>query len=323
MGSFTSYVTGGLIDPSSSNYARLAGSKEAQRKGLINLGLNQIGAVYGGGTAPFYSIASQHPFTKPEWRGGGSSQTFYNINRQGEFAPYYAPKLKSDSLLGGSGAENAYKWSSSLAGDPISLTHIFSGLFGSDPPTPRQLVNKKLRKGLLYGAPDYQTFEGFQPEFYNQRAQDYINFALPQEAQQYQQSRNAMLYGLSNRGLSNSSVGQRASADLERTAGQARQTIADTGLEQANQLRRDVENSRQQEISQLYQTGDPAQASQSAISASAGFQRPSVFAPLGNLFSSLANQYYTNQVLNSYRQPFYGYGSQSPNYSMALGPVYY
>lgn len=322
--SFTSYLTGGLIDPSNTNYAGLSASKEAQRKGLINLGLGQINSVFSGGTSPFYSIAPQKRLSGAEWATTGRSQPYYSINRQGEFAPFYAPRPSGGK--GGFTGQGVLSDLRAIASgvNPIDALSTLGGLFGSDKqPTQLDIINARLKKGLLYTAPEYKTFEGFQPEFFRQRAQDYVNFALPQEAQQYQQSRNALLYGLSNRGLGASSVAQQASSDLERTAGQAKQTIADTGLEQANQLQKDIENARQQAIQQLYQTADPSQATQGAISAASQFQKPSIFAPLGNLFSNLAQQYYVNQVLKSQQQPFYGYGQGSPNYSMALGPGTY
>ena len=127
-----------------------------------------------------------------------------------------------------------------------------------------------------------------------------------------------MLFGLENRGLGGSSVQGQASSNLEREAGRARQTIADTGLEQANQLRRDIEGSRQQAISQLYQSADPAQALQGAVRSAIGFQAPSTFAPATNMFTNLAQQYATRQLLNNYRQPF---GAPTVDYSNFSAPI--
>jgi hypothetical protein len=84
----------------------------------------------------------------------------------------------------------------------------------------------------------------------------------------------------------------------------ARQRIADEGLNQANTLKRGVEDARQQAINQLYQSADPAQALQGAVRSALNFQQPSTFAPIANMFSNIANQYATSQLLNSYRQPF-------------------
>lgn len=342
MASVTSALTGGLIDPSTPNYGNIAKRNERQRQQLIQLGLQQINSVFGGGTAPFYSVAAADPFTRREWREGGKNQVFYSLTGKG-FRPYYAPRLgggpsaeegamtgaKYGSVVPGLGTlvgattggivggfrSGDYTGAalSALSGGAYPLA---KGLFGDDPPSPRELVNKRLKRGLLFNAPNYETFEGFQPDFYAKRAQDYANFALPQVAEQYRDTRNAMLFGLANRGLSASSVGRTASANLERTAGTARQTVADTAIGQANQLRRDVERSRQEAIGQLYQSADPAQAFQSAIGSAASFRQPSTFAPIANLFSNLANQYYLSQVFNNYRQNPY-----ASSYGLNLAPV--
>lgn len=345
--SFTGALTGGLIDPGQQNYGTLAKISEQRRKGLINLGMRQINAIFGGGSVPLYSLETS-PLTRGEWAGGANRQPYYFQNRRGEFAPYFAPKPQRDLAYEGAkkgaiagsvvpgvgnvvGAATGSLIGSLREGDiakaGINLGtggsySLLRGLFGKDAPSPREILNRKIQQGLLFRAPTYQTFEGFQPEFFAKRAQDYVNYALPQVADQYQQNRRALLYGLANRGLSESSVSTKSRSDLERTAGRARQNVADTGLAQADQLRRDIEAARQQSIQQLYQTADPAQASQAAISTAAGFRTPSTFAPVANMFSNLANQYYLNQLLNSYRQPYSSpYGGPTYSLSEALGPV--
>ncbi len=322
-----SFLSGGLIDPGSSNYGKLAVGKERRRQALINLGMGQIGAVFEGGTAPFYSLATQKPFSKRDWLGRNREQNFYRINNRGQFSPYLpnSPSAPSGGLSG-KGVETDININRGILGDPsggmLAIKSIFG--IGDDRPTRRDLINKGLRRGLLYNAPEEKTFEGFQPSFYDKRAQDYINFALPQVGQQYRENRDAQLYGLANRGLLGSSQATRAGEQLERTAGAARQTVADTGLDQANQLRRDVEAARQQSIGQLYQTADPAQGFQSAFKAAAGFQRPGVFAPITDMFSNLARQYYLNQTFNNYRQGGVGYPNNNYSLAGALGgPISY
>jgi len=300
----TSLLSGGLIDTSSPQYGTIASKSEKKRQGIINLGLDQINAIYQGGDAPFYSGTSGK---------FNPHDTYYTVSgRTGNFQPYWAPggAHPNGTFKPGIGTETM----KTAPGSPW----VFGGnIFGSKE-SPKDIARKQFNSGQLFGAPQTLSFEGFQDPFYEKRAQDYVNFALPQLSQQYQQSRNAMLFGLANRGLGQSSVANQASSNLERQVGQGKQEIADTGLAQANQLRKDVEGARQQAIGQLYQSADPAQALQGAVRSAMGFQAPSTFAPIANMFTGLAQQYATNQILNNYRQP---YGAPSYNQSNYLAPI--
>jgi len=318
MAGLTDILTGGLIDSSAPNYASVAGKNEKKRQGIIKLGLGQINSVFSGGTSPFYGAANtgENKFDR--------SQTYYGLNGKGQFAPYWAPggahpkgtfeASQLGKLADSPIATGDLGISLALSASPFSLSKIFG-----KSQSPRDIARKQFNRGQLFTAPNTQTFEGFQPSFYDKRSQDYVNFALPQLAQQYQTNRNAMLFGLENRGLGNSSVANAASSNLERSAGQGRQEIADTGLAQANQLRKDVEGARQQAISQLYQSADPAQALQGAVRNAIGFQAPSTFAPVANMFTGLAQQYATDRLLNNYRQAYAAPGyAQNNNY---LAPI--
>lgn len=168
------------------------------------------------------------------------------------------------------------------------------------------------------------AFAGFTPTFYQQRAQAYEDFALPQLSQQYQTNRNQVGFNLANRGLASSSAANKQWSDLARSLGQAKQQIADTGISQAQQLQQGVESQRNTLLNQLYQSADPANAGASAVNVAAGYAQPSTFAPLGNMFAGLANQYYLSQLINAYRPT--SYVSSPPTYSAssgALPPVSY
>jgi hypothetical protein len=167
------------------------------------------------------------------------------------------------------------------------------------------------------------AFSGFTPSFYQQRAQDYVNFAQPQLAQQYQTNRNQIGFGLANRNLLGSGAADQQWSNLARAMGQAQQQIADTGQGQANALQQQVENQRQTLYNQLYQSADPAGANQAAVQTAATYAQPSVFPAVGNLFTNLANQYYLSQLINAYR-PNQASGSAAylpPTYSAGAGSL--
>lgn len=185
------------------------------------------------------------------------------------------------------------------------------GSFGSSAAAAEKQRQMKIAAGTQ-GVND--QFAGFNPQFYQQRAQDYYNFAQPQLGQQFQQTKQAVLGNLANRGLSNSSTRNQQVGGLNRELANQRQGLYDTGQQQAQSLQQQVEQSRGNALNLLYQSADPGAATGQAQRAAAGFSVPSAFAPVGNLFSNLANMYYTKQLINN------GNRSTSTGSSLSVNP---
>jgi len=143
-----------------------------------------------------------------------------------------------------------------------------------------------------------QAYSGFNPQFYQQRAQDYINYAQPQLAQQYRTNQADMGFGLANRGLLGSSVAAKKGSLLNRTEAQAQRNVVDAGTAQAQALQNQIEGSRTNLLGQLYQSADPAGAGKQAIGTAASFSAPSIFQPLADQFGSIAQSYYLASLLN-------------------------
>lgn len=169
-----------------------------------------------------------------------------------------------------------------------------SGRAGAAAERAERLRQLRIKQGM--GEVD-SAFSGYTPEVYNQRAQAYQNYALPQLNEQYNKSQGNTLFGLANRGLTKSSIADKEWSDFNKEAGRARQTVVDQGLQEANNLRLGIENSRQNIIGQLNQTSDPGQAKQAAIASASNFQAPPAFGALNQMFSNLGSQYLTNQIL--------------------------
>lgn len=307
-------ATFGMFGSGAPNYGQIARRGESQRQGIINLGLKQINAVYDGGSAPFYLQARR------DGKGFNSGRDYYNINSRGNFQPYWGNGANpGEGKFQSSGIGKIISSGGGDLGAAMGIRALgLGGLFGHKQ-SPRDVARDAFKHNQLFELGATQDFEGFQPEFFDQRAKDYVNFALPQVSDQYRTNRDAVNFGLANRGLQGSSVEGQANTRLERTAGQARQNVADTGIAQANELKKNVEESRQQDIAQLYQSANPAQGMQSAIANASQLRIPSTFAPLGDLFSNIARQYYTNQALNNYRNQ----GAGGPDYGLTnyLAPV--
>ena len=187
---------------------------------------------------------------------------------------------------------------------------IISFLFGNpqdDYAAQAQAAEDQRQQRITTGTGEIdRAFSGFTPAFYDERNRAYTNYALPQLSEQYQQARNTLITNLANRGLLNTSMQGRQMSALQRQTEQGRQTIAEAGRAQAQDLQRQVEGSRGQLIGQLYQSADPANARQQAISTASSFQQPSVFAPLANMFSGLVDTYYRNALQQQANQPVVG-----------------
>lgn len=163
-----------------------------------------------------------------------------------------------------------------------------------------------------------QAYSGFNPQFYQQRAQDYINYAQPQLAQQYRTNQADMGFGLANHGLLGSSIAAKKGSLLNRTEAQAQRNVVDAGTAQAQALQNQIEGSRSNLLNNLYQSADPAGAGRQAISTAASFSAPSIFQPLADQFGSIAQSYYLASLLN-HPQGQAGAGYYSPTNESGLG----
>ncbi len=296
--SITGTLTGGLLDPGGGDYSGRAAKAEKRRKTLITQGMDNINAVFGGGTTSMYTPVMDE-FAKPEWKSyyqGGEGPTYYTIGKNGKFKEYVAPK-SGDS--GPSALQKAVMGLSLAGGGPP----IFAGMFGGDA-SPRELANRRIKQGNLFLKED-KTFKGFGDDFFNEASDAYTNFAMPDLNRQYKDTHDNITFGLANRGLLNSSVSEKAMSDLNISAGQKRLQVADNARATAQNLRKQIEQARQDAIAQLYQTADPAQGLKGAIATASQFTVPQAFTPIMNAFGDVANRYAARQLYNNYVPPMY------------------
>lgn len=326
--SITGALSGGLIEPGGGDFYPMMAKNEAQRRALINMGMKNINAVFGGGTTDIYSPAKKlgtFDPTKDYYYLKGETPT---LGWQGKWAPYYGLKGEKRSPFLGMDEDTAKVLDpGGVAGGLVGATiggKMLEKVFNRENQMERF---SRLAKNAFatndYFLKDTKTFEGFGPKFFQDRAKAYYDYANPLLNEQYDMNRRATMYGLANRGLLDSTQGSEANSRLERTAGQARQGVIEQAFAQANALKKQVEDARNQAINQLYQTADPSMALNSAISAASSVRQPSVFGPLANMFSSLANTYITNQMLDTYKTGGMGYGGDSYSMYAPLGPVTY
>lgn len=145
-----------------------------------------------------------------------------------------------------------------------------------------------------------KAFSGFTPQFYQGIGDAYMNWALPQLNNQYQQTANQLGAKLANQGISRSSGAQNAYNQLQNTNQLNQQQIAGTAQQQSNQLRQQIGQEQSNLYGQAQTATNPSAIGQQALMAAQNFSLPSAFQPLGNLFSNFANTYLASQLGNTY-----------------------
>lgn len=172
---------------------------------------------------------------------------------------------------------------------------------GSDPAAAQRRQENERQAAIRRGVGNINTqFEGFNDPFYARRKEAYQDFALPELANQFQNTSKQLAYKNANQGLLQSSGARFLNDSLEREMVRQKQGIADMGQQQANQLRQNVENERSTLISQNQSAADPLLASQQAMAQASTLALPSTFAPVSNFLSGWAQNYLSSQVANAY-----------------------
>ena len=161
----------------------------------------------------------------------------------------------------------------------------------------------RIRSGM--SAIDSQ-FAGFDDNFYNDRSQAYLDFALPQVEQQYQKANRGLVYALARQGIGQSSEGNTRFGDLLQNQMLANQQAVDKSRQVESEARKSVEDTRSGLIADLYATADPAAAAKNATARAAYLATPQGFSPIGQLFANVLDGLNTYQA---YKQDAQDYNS--------------
>lgn len=151
------------------------------------------------------------------------------------------------------------------------------------------------------------AFKGFTPQFYNQRAQAYENYAEPQLMGQYQNTLRGLYGKLANQGLLNSSSAIRQKGALGQELATQQQGVANEGIRQSQSLQQQVSSERNNLVGQANAASNPLSIAQGALGSAASFAAPSAFAPIGQAFQNFSQTYLGSQLNNSYNPALYGY----------------
>lgn len=170
---------------------------------------------------------------------------------------------------------------------------------GGDTSLRDQQAEQERRIGYGSGLID-KAYSGFTPQFYADRATAYNNYAMPKLNQQAAQQGKQLDYRMANQGLLNSTAAGDLQSSLNRETATQKQGIIDQGISLSNDLQKNVNQSKSNQVAELQASGNPAASQQSALTAASGFTAPSAFAPVGNLFQQWGNIYGAGQLAQAY-----------------------
>lgn len=134
-----------------------------------------------------------------------------------------------------------------------------------------------------------QNFGRFDDNFYGQRRQAYLDYAIPQLDQQLAEARKQLTFALGNAGQLRSSAATERLGKLTQDYELQRAGLVSQADDQAQQLRTNVANSRNTLIDQLNAAADPDAAYNNSLARATLIQnQPNTFSPLGQLLGNAA-----------------------------------
>lgn len=171
---------------------------------------------------------------------------------------------------------------------------LFDGWFGTDTGSEVEAARREedlRRKRISEGTSKIGTLfdSQFTPQFFDNRAKSYQNFALPQLGQQFGDAQKQLTFALDRRGMLDSSSRASLGAELERRNALQVQKVKDEGLNYANAARSNVEGARADLISMLNSTGDVDAAVRGATARSQVLSAVPAYNPIPQLFADFTS----------------------------------
>lgn len=132
------------------------------------------------------------------------------------------------------------------------------------------------------------AFGQFDDNFYNSRASDYTNYALPQLDREFQDEQRALIAQLARSGNLNSSLRGDLTGKLQGQYNTSKMRIQDTANNYANQARSQAEVARANLMKSNSELADPGLIRTMAQAQASGIKVAPQYQSLGDLISSLA-----------------------------------
>ena len=136
------------------------------------------------------------------------------------------------------------------------------------------------------GYVDGEYYEGFDDQFFDQRADAFEDYANPRATRQFKDAQEGLLYGLADANLLNSSAAVDDFGTLDRELTQARDDVARRGDNFADGAREAVAGQRANLTNLIQSTADPTAIRSQLGSVADVLNTADSYSPLGNLFEA-------------------------------------
>lgn len=152
------------------------------------------------------------------------------------------------------------------------------------------------------------AYSEFDDNFYNSRAQSYMDFALPQLDEQLSKQKQKLVYALSRGGKLQSTSAASKYGELQDEYERNKELIKSRGQGYATDARRSVGDDRARLLSILSSTEDPTTVGNEAVRSAALLRESPSFDPLGNLFTDIADSINKIETARQAGQAYRGAG---------------
>jgi hypothetical protein len=134
------------------------------------------------------------------------------------------------------------------------------------------------------GYVDSEYYEGFDDQFFDQRADAFEDYANPRATRQFKDAQEGLLYGLADANLLNSSAAVDDFGTLDRELTQARDDVARRGDNFADGAREAVAGQRANLTNLIQSTADPTAIRSQLGSVADVLNTADSYSPVGNFF---------------------------------------
>jgi hypothetical protein len=150
-------------------------------------------------------------------------------------------------------------------------------------------AEERRQANILAGQQEISSaFGQFDDNFYNQRAQSYLDFANPQLERQYQDQQRSLVAALTRSGNLNSSTRAELMAKLQREYDEGKLQLANSARTFADQARASTEAARARLTESNASLADPGAVRTAAAAEAAGLTVNPNYQNLGSLLSNLS-----------------------------------